>query len=81
MGDVERGEVLVEGGAELGTVVGGHTAHPYAETTELAEHQVEEPSRDVGVRGAEEHVTDRPAGRSVDGGELPHRPDDFEVAV
>ena len=51
----------------------------HAETTELADHPVEEPGGDVGVGGAEEHVTDRPAGRGVDRGELPHLPDAFEV--
>ena len=80
MGDPSLLEVRVEPFAELGTVVGEHTGDGHTEATQFADHQVEEPFRDVGVRRAEEHVADRPPRGGVDGGELPDRSDAFEVA-
>ena len=72
-------EVGIETGAELGTVVGEYAGDVDAEATKFGDHTVEEPGRDLGVRWAEEHFADRPSSRGVDRGELPHRPDTFEV--
>src|SRR3954468_22029071 len=79
MDDLELGEMRVERCAELGSVVGEDTSDSNAEATQFADHEVEKPFRDVGVRRAEEHLADRPAGRGVDRGELPDLPDTFEV--
>ena len=79
MGDRAGLEMGVEGVAELGAVVSEDAGDVHTEATEFADHQVEEPFRDVGVRRSEEHVADRPAGGGVDRGELPDLPDAFEV--
>src|SRR6266571_4843339 len=80
MGDLELREVGVEAGTELGAVVGEHPGDGDAELGEFADHSAQEPFRDLGVGRADEHLTDRPAGRGVDRGELPDRTDTFEFA-
>ena len=79
MGDLEFGEMGIEGGTELGSVVGEHAGDGHAEASEFGDDTVEEPFRDVGVGWAEEHFADRPSGGGVDRGELPDLPDPFEV--
>jgi hypothetical protein len=81
MRDLELLEMGIESGAELGSVVGEDTGDGHPQTTQFSDHAVEEPFRDVGVGRAEEHFADRPAGRGVDRGELPHFPHAFEVPM
>src|SRR5438477_5338739 len=81
MADPELGQVAAElVGDELGTVVGEDTGHSDPEAAELADHTADELLRDLGVARADEHLDDRPAGRGIDRGELPDRPDTFEFA-
>jgi hypothetical protein len=80
MGDPELSEVRVEAGTELGTIVGEHARDGDSEAAQLAQHPIEEPGGELGVRRPDEDLADRPAGRGVDRGELPHRPHPFEFA-
>src|SRR4029079_11564732 len=75
------GEVGAEpAGDPLGSVVGEHRPHWHPEASERLDHVVDETDRVAGGRRADDDQHDRPAGGDIDGGQLVHLADAFEVA-
>jgi hypothetical protein len=77
----DLGEVLAKQESfVLGSVIGEHITNTDSEATHCLGDVVDEADRVGGGDGPDDQFHDRPAGAGVDGGELIHLPDAFEVA-